>query len=173
MSTLLGGRTLPGAISTGWLARVGARLWSGDAPHSEPRAHPPGTLTGSISMVPGGPGSPSAPGRPGRPGGPCGQRAGERVRAQEGAGLGCREGAEVGPAGSHGESAERRRAQSPEEGPSLRAEDEETPDPGEPIEEAESLEPAVQSGRGHPMGGGHGRGIVASTALGASLPGDP
>lgn len=84
-------------------------------------------------MVPGGPGSPSAPGRPGRPGGPCGQRAGEWVRAREGAGLGQREGAEPGPQGSALRAGQRRtRAQagwilSPEEGASLRAEAEETP----------------------------------------------
>lgn len=66
-----------------------------------------------------------------------------------------------------------RATQGPEPGggASLRAEDEKTPDPGEPSEEAESLESAVQSGRGHPAGGGQGRGAAASTAPGASLPG--
>ena len=75
---------------------------------------------------------------------------------------------------AHGKPWRKHRAtQGPEPGggTSLRAEDEKTPDPGEPSEEAESLESAVQSGRGHPAGGGQGRGAAASMAPGASLPG--
>lgn len=117
-----------GPVSTRQSAQVGASLRPGDRPPSEtaqgptppphlgPRAHPHGrhprspqvrTLTGSISMVPGGPGSPSAPGRPGRPGGPCGQRGQESGSTHR---------AELGWDDATGRSQETRETQDPGRG---------------------------------------------------------